>query len=255
MKNLQDLSLRDKKYIIFDLDGTLIDSVGVWNVADQKLIKRYAGVTVDLDTIQSERRAFLHSNPESNIYLAYCEFLINNYGFRAHDPMLVSDERRKMADLVLAKETDFKPGVVELIGRLKDSGLILTLATMTTQIQLKSYSHENQKMLEQMDIKEAFDYIITQDEVKRKKPDPEIYQTIMRHYRAQPRECLVFEDSYTGVLASKNAGIEVINIYDKYADLDRSKIDAIADYSIPNYQVFIDYLDNMLWLNKWHWAK
>ncbi len=122
---------------------------------------------------------------------------------------------------------------------------MLALATITTQVQLKAYSHKNEKMMKRLNLLSAFDLIITGDEVKRKKPDPEIYQTIMRHYRAQPRECLVFEDSYTGVLASKNAGIEVINIYDKYADLDRSKIDAIADYSIPNYQVFIDYLENM----------
>ena len=53
----------------------------------------------------------------------------------------------------------------------------------------------------------------------------------------------MFEDSYTGVLASKNAGIEVINIYDKYADLDRDKINLITDYSITNYRQFIDYLE------------
>ena len=55
-------------------------------------------------------------------------------------------------------------------------------------------------------------------------------------------ECLIIEDSYTGVLASKNAGIEVINIYDKYADVERDKINSITDYSINSYKELIDLL-------------
>ena len=67
---------------------------------------------------------------------------------------------------------------------------------------------------------------------------------IRQHFNAEPSECLIFEDSYTGVLASKNAGIEVVNIYDKYADLDRDKINAIADYRIDNYRQFINFLEH-----------
>ena len=85
----------------------------------------------------------------------------------------------------------------------------------------------------------------TKEDVKNKKPHPEIYLKIMKHYNAIPEECLVFEDSYTGVLAGKNAGIEVINIYDKYADLDRDKINKIANYSIINYKEFIDLIDSL----------
>ena len=73
MQDLDKLKLRDKKYIIFDMDGTLIDSIGVWNITDQKLIEEYAGITIDLDTIQLERDSFLHSNQDSDIYVAYCE--------------------------------------------------------------------------------------------------------------------------------------------------------------------------------------
>lgn len=67
----------------------------------------------------------------------------------------------------------------------------------------------------------------------------------MQYYGASQNECLIFEDSYTGVVESKNAGIEVINIYDKYADLDRDKINLIIDYSIENYGQFIDYLEKI----------
>ncbi len=76
MKKLSKLRLKDKKYIIFDMDGTLIDSIGVWNMTDQKLIEEYGGMNINIDDIQLERDAFLHSNQDSDIYLAYCEYLI-----------------------------------------------------------------------------------------------------------------------------------------------------------------------------------
>ena len=62
----------------------------------------------------------------------------------------------------------------------------------------------------------------------------------MDYFRVEPSECLVFEDSLTGVVAAKRANIEVVNIYDKYADLVRNKIDAITDYKINNYEEFIN---------------
>ena len=243
MKQLNELNLKSKKYIIFDMDGTLIDSIGVWNRTDQKLIEEYSETSVALDDVQIERDAFLHSNQESDIYLAYCEYLINKYGFTIKDAEQLLKIRWDKSGEVLENEMDFKPDVVELILRLKGFGYTVVLATMTTQVQLDIYSKKNKKMLQQMNIEEAFDLITRKEDVQNKKPDPEIYNKIMQHYNAKPEECLIFEDSYTGVLASKNAGIEVVNIYDKYADIDRAKIDEITDYSIKSYREFIDLVN------------
>ncbi len=245
MLNINQLNLKKKKYIIFDMDGTLIDSIGVWNRTDQKLIKEYANITVDLELIQQERDYFLNTNHDGDIYLAYCEYLINKYEFSIKDAKQLLKVRWDKSSEVLEKEMDFKPDVVPLILKLKEIGFTVVLATMTTQIQLDIYSKKNKKMLQQMNIEEIFDFIKTKEDVKNKKPHPEIYLKIMKHYNAIPEECLVFEDSYTGVLAGKNAGIEVINIYDKYADLDRDKINKIANYSIINYKEFIALIDSL----------
>lgn len=246
MKQLNELKLKDKKYIIFDMDGTLIDSIGVWNRTDQKLIEEYGGKTIDLDYIQSERDAFLHNNQDSDIYLTYCEYLISKYNLTISNPEELLKIRWNISGEVLEKEMDFKPNVVDLILRLKKLGFTLVLATMTTQVQLDIYSKKNKRMLGQMNIAEVFDLITKKEDVKNKKPDPEIYNKIMQYYNASPNECLIFEDSYTGVLASRNAGIEVVNIYDKYADLDREKINEVTDYSIQSYQEFIE-LVNLLY--------
>lgn len=246
MKQLNQLRLKDKKYIIFDMDGTLIDSVGVYNETDQKLIERYAGINVDLDKIQFDRDLFLHNIQTGDTYLAYSKYLINKYNFTIVDAEELTKIRSNLANEILAKEINFKPNVVELILKLKNIGFTLVLATMTTQFQLNIYSKINKKMLKQMNIKEIFDLILTLDDVENKKPHPEIYNKIVQYYNASPSEFLIFEDSYTGVLASKNAGIEVVNVYDKYADLDRKKINEITDYSINNYREFID-LVNLLY--------
>ena len=243
MKQLSELNLREKKYIIFDMDGTLIDSIGVWNMTDQKLIYDYSGVTVDLECVQLDRDNFLNNNSSSDIYVAYCEYLINKYKLSITDPNELSNIRKDVANEVLREETDFKPDVVDLVLKLKKLGYVLILATVTTKSQIQVYYRENKKMLDKMNIQTVFDLMITKEDVERKKPDPEIYNIIMAHYNAKPEECLIFEDSYTGVLASKNAGIEVVNVYDKYADLDRAKINAITDYSIASYKEFIDYLN------------
>lgn len=243
MKDIKELKFCSKKYIIFDMDGTLIDSIGVWNITDQKLIEKYGQIKVDLSQIQIERDSFLHSNQDSDIYLAYCEYLISKYNLVINNSEELLRKRWDISNEVLAKDMDFKENVVRFIYELKDLGYTLILATMTTKEQLNVYSRKNKKMLEKMNIEDVFDLIISKEDVKNKKPHPEIYLKIMEYYDARCEECLIFEDSYTGVLAAKNAGVEVINIYDKYADVDRDKINAITDYSVMSYQELIDLLE------------
>ena len=55
---------------------------------------------------------------------------------------------------------------------------------------------------------------------------------------------MIFEDSLSGVLASKNAGIDVVNIYDMYSESDRKALDKLSDYYIENFCEFINVLSN-----------
>lgn len=243
MKNINEINLKKKKYLIFDLDGTLIDSIGIWNKTDQFIIKKYGNKELTQEEIQQERDDFLNNHHDTDIYLAYCEYIIKKHNLIIKDKEDLLKIRWSISSEILEKDMDFKKDVVTLLIKLKKLGFTLILATMAPRFQMEIYTKKNKKMLSQMNINEMFDLITTKDEVKNKKPHPEIYENIINFYHASKSECLIFEDSYTGVLASHNAGIEVVNIYDQYADIDREKINSLTDYHISNYKEFIDYID------------
>lgn len=242
MKNIKDLELKNKKYVIFDLDGTLIDSIGMWNLTDYTLIKRLSGLSIDFDVIQNDRDDFLHNNTSGEIYINYCKFLIDKYNLSIKDEKQLSEYRRELYKEIYENEIQFKSNVVSLLKKLKESGYILILATMSSKDQIDIYA-QSPKLVKEANIKEIFDLITTKDNVTLKKPNPEIYNNIISYFNAQKDECLVFEDSYSGVLAAKNAGVEVVNIYDKYSDKDRNKINTTADYAILDYNEIIDLLE------------
>ena len=244
MKALSELDIESKKVIIFDLDGTTIDSIGMWNLTDYTMIKRYGGGEVPLKVIQDDRDYFLHNNPVGNIYVGYCNFLIQKYKLSIHDPSILSDERRDEYAILFENEVEFKPHAAELILKLKEVGKTLVLATMTTLTQLGIYSR-SKKLIPVLNISEAFDKITTADMVKKKKPDPEIYKNVLTLCNVSPEECLVFEDSLTGVKAASDAGMEVVNIYDKYSDKDQDAINEIADYAITDYIEVVRLLEQV----------
>jgi HAD superfamily hydrolase (TIGR01549 family) len=97
------------------------------------------------------------------------------------------------------------PHNVALLNEARRSGCKTALATM-------SRCEQARRVLEVLDLADAFDFVATRDDVEHGKPDPEIYQLVARELGVPPTECLVIEDSPSGVKAALAAGMWCIAV-------------------------------------------
>ena len=148
--------------------------------------------------------------------------------------------RRNLSKEV-SKDIKYKPDADEMIKYLKNNKIKIALATVSRRETLDIYINENENLKNKCNIQEYFDFIVTKDDVKLKKPNPEVYNKIIENFNITDlSKCIVIEDSLTGVLAAKNANLDVIVIYDKYSEKDRNKINELADYNVNNFKELIE---------------
>ena len=128
-----------------------------------------------------------------------------------------------------------------MIKNLKRNNIKIALGTVSRRETIDIYINENEHIRNKCNLAEYFDYIITKDDVVLKKPNPEVYKKILEKFNIEDlTKCVVIEDLLTGILAAKNANLNVIAIYDKYADKDREKINELADYKVANFKELIE---------------
>lgn len=232
-KKLANLDL-----VIFDLDGTLIDSNGINNHLDVELARLF-GEDKTSEEILLERDEFFKNNNIGDIYLNYCGYLKTKYKSNLSKEEILQ-YRRNLSKKV-SKDIKYKPDADKMIKYLKSQKIKIALGTVSRRETLDIYINENENIKSQCNLQEYFDLIVTKDDVKLKKPNPEVYNKIIERLNISDlSRCVVVEDSLTGVMAAKNANIDVIVIYDKYSDKDRERINELADYNVANFKELIE---------------
>ena len=227
--------LKKIKLIIFDLDGTLIDSNGMHNKIDIELVHYLKEKNMSPEEILKERDDFLKNNTIGDAYLNYCEYLKTKYNTNLSKEEILQYRRNLSKKFI--KKIKYKPNADIIIKYLKEKGYKLALATVSRKEELEIYKTENEYIKNKCILQNYFDFIITKDDVKMKKPNPEVYNKIKEKFKIKDlSECIVVEDSLTGVLAAKNANLKVISIYDKYSDKNRNEINKLADYKVKNFK-------------------
>lgn len=236
------MMLKGKKLIIFDLDGTLLDTVGLWNEIDREVITTFGTKPApNLKTIQTERDRIINDAKDAHPYIAYCEYLKARYAATL-DAQSLYDERYRIADDFLIHRVDYKPAAPEFLKALKARGLKLAVASTTRGKNIEIYRTKNRHLLEKAPFDEMFEVIYSRNDAERIKPDPAIHIRLMREFNVTPQECVIFEDSLVGAQAAHAAGIECAVIYDQYSDDDRDELNRLADYRLNDFNQALKFI-------------
>lgn len=228
--------LTGKKFLIFDMDGTLIDSMGMWNETDGALLRELGRDEGDGEEIGLRRDALLREfKAEENPYAAYCAWLGRHCGSALSVEEILA-ARDRIAREKLVHEIRYKEGAPEMVRYLKTRGFVLLIATTTRRKNMDVYRLENEHIRRAAPIDDYFSAVYTREDVSVVKPDPEVYRKILRDFHAVPEECLIFEDSLTGVMAAEAAGIEAAAMYDVYSRADQEEIRRKSAWHFQNWK-------------------
>ena len=181
---------------LYDLDGTLLDTEPLYDEAEQKLINLYGnGVPLDSETKQQ-----LLGTPA----IVNCKLLVEKF-----DVKLTPEEFQKKRDELLIepfRNCKFKKGAKEVVHKCKyELGLKSAIATGSSRSNFDNKVYNLKEW-----VNEYIDVVITSDNIKRGKPNPDIFILAAQELGLRPSDCIVFEDGLPGVKAAISAGVRIV---------------------------------------------
>ena len=208
---------RDFDTVIFDFDGTIVDSMWMWTDIDIEYLGRFG---IDFrPEIQRDIEGM--SVEETAVYFR------DVLGV----PRSVSEMRDDWIAMTLYRyehEVKPKPYAREFISLLKDRGVKMGIAT--------SNAVENVRIcLKSNRLESFFDVVITSSDVARGKPFPDVYLHAASLLGSDPENCIVFEDIPAGIASGRAAGMETVAVYDDFSRDQKKKKISLADHYISDY--------------------
>lgn len=181
---------------VFDMDGLLLDTERVVNVAWDE-----AARITGFEDVERAKIACLGCNEASTR-----AFFLRSYG-EEFDYDTFRALTRKLAHEVLDVQVPVKEGAAEILRMLKEKGIALAVASSTRGVTVHDLLHR-------AGLLQYFDAVVTGDMVEHGKPHPEIFQKACDAIGIPPEECIAFEDSKNGIRSAYRAGMYPIQIPD-----------------------------------------
>lgn len=185
--------------VIFDLDGTLIDSMGVWSQIDVDFLGK-RGFEVPMDYMTA-------ITPMG--FEATADYTIKRFNLNETREDLIK-EWHDMAIEAYSYYVKLKPGAKEYVEYLHKNGKIMAVATASDMRLVEPVLKNN-------NIFHYFQNITTVKEVNRGKGFPDIYDMIARKMNISTEKCIVFEDILAGIKGAKAGGYTTIGVYDVHS--------------------------------------
>ncbi len=210
--------IHNKKAFLFDLDGTLVDSMWIWESIDVEYLDRF-GLELPED---------LHSCIEGMSFSETAQYFKERFSIPDTLEKMKSDWNR-MAWEKYTQEVPLKSGIREFLRYHRARGVKMAVATSNSRELAEA-------VIAVHGLTDTFDVIVTGCDVAHGKPFPDVYLEAAVRLGVDPSECLVFEDVVAGIQAGRSAGMEVAAVEDAYSLYQERQKKELADLYIADYQ-------------------
>lgn len=210
------------KAAIFDLDGTLLDSMPVWhNVGSDYLIAR--GLTPP---------AGLQEKLKTMSFRISAEYFVNEFSLDTTVEDLMAYWMDEVAPHYYSS-IELKPYVIEYLEQLRLLGIRMCVATATDKLLAEA-------AMARLGILDYFEFIITVDEVGKSKEFPDIFFEAARRLDCPPHECVVFEDSLHALITLRESEFTAWGVHDASAEAELDRVQELSNRFIWSFAELIN---------------
>ncbi|HVX57093.1 MAG TPA: hexitol phosphatase HxpB [Candidatus Saccharimonadales bacterium] len=177
------------KAAIFDMDGLLVDSEPLWQRVNRDVYKK-----LGVELTAADHQMMIGQRTNENV-----EYLYQLYQWKGPTPQQVEKQVvDEMVRLIRASEAAMLPGVHHALQVCKQAGLPVAIASSSDQAIIDA-------VVDTLELRDHFNHIYSAQFEEYGKPHPGVFLKVAKHFKVLPQQCLVFEDSPSGVLAAKAA--------------------------------------------------